>query len=433
MANTSTSLTGLDTDDQLRNFNLRTQINRAWINALAYPLVLIMIPTGFVRISVLEATAITIISLSSSLVVYQLYRHGFDEDLPLDLNFASFCLDTVLITAVIYFDGGITSMFFLFYLANIGAATFLRGLRGMAGMMILNLIAYLSTVSMLDQLDGLGPTTASALGRMLFLYAAAFLPLRGIAELQAKNQFIRQLRAEEKLKIEALSRLTEELEEQSKQLSGANLEILEANRLKSQFLASMSHELRTPLNSIIGFASILEEALDGSIDPKHHDFLRNILQSSEHLLALINNLLDLSKIEAGRMEVLPEPFPVMDTLTGVREIMRGQTQQRNVEIRMEIEDGLPLLKADAAKFKQIIFNLLSNAVKFSPDHSTIVVRASSVPQADSPIGVPAIQIDVQDQGIGIAPHELDVIFEEFRQAEDGFVRQYGGTGLGLTL
>ncbi len=433
MTTTSSSLSGSDADEQLRTINLRTQVNRAWINAIAYPLVLIMIPFGFSRIGVLEATTLAIISLSSSLVVYQLYRYGLDRDFPFNLNLASFCLDAVLVSAVIYLDGGESSMFFLFYLTNVSAATFVRRMPGAIGLMIVNLAAYLTTLSMLEQLDGFGPSTTAALGRMLFLYAAAFLPLRGIAELQVKNRYIRQLRAEENLKVEALSRLTEELEGQSKKLSGANLQIQEANRLKSQFLASMSHELRTPLNSIIGFSSILDEALSGSIDSRHHEFLRNILRSSEHLLALINNLLDLSKIEAGRMEVNPEPFPVIEILSGVCEIMRGQTQRRSIEIQIDSDDDLPLLNADAAKFKQIVFNLLSNAVKFSPDHSRIEIRASSVQRDGSPIGVPAISIEVQDQGIGIAPHDLDVIFEEFRQAEDGFVRQYGGTGLGLTL
>ncbi|MDX1583505.1 MAG: response regulator, partial [Thermoanaerobaculia bacterium] len=183
----------------------------------------------------------------------------------------------------------------------------------------------------------------------------------------------------------------------------------------------------------IGFSSILKETLSDKIESRHDNFLGNILRSSEHLLSLINDLLDLSKIEAGRMEVTPEPFPVDESLRGVREIMRGQTQMRNIEIEIDVEDGLPLLNADAAKFKQIIFNLLSNAVKFSPEGSTVSVRASTVPLEKSKIGAPAIRVDVRDRGIGIAPHDQEIIFQEFRQAEDGFVRQYGGTGLGLTL
>lgn len=420
-------------DDGLRQFNLKTQISRAWINALAYPLVLLMIPTDFVELSVLEATLLTIISVSTSLVVYQLYRAELDIYIPFNLNYASFCMDAVLISAVIYFDGGVKSMFFLFYLTNIGAATFLKRLPGMFGMMAINMIAYLTTLSMLDQIHLANPNLITAVGRLLFLYGAAFLPLRGISELQDKNRFIRQIRIEEALKVEALSRLTEELEQQSQELANANLQIQEANRLKSQFLASMSHELRTPLNSIIGFSSILKDNLEGKIEQRYHGFLGNILRSSEHLLSLINDLLDLSKIEAGRMEVTPEPFPVEELLSSVRDIMRGQTQQRNIEIAIEVENELPLLRADAAKFKQIIFNLLSNAVKFSPEHSTVLVRASAVPEERSKIGVPAIRVDVIDHGIGIAPHDQEVIFQEFRQAEDGFVRQYGGTGLGLTL
>ena len=208
---------------------------------------------------------------------------------------------------------------------------------------------------------------------------------------------------------------------------------LEANRAKSVFLSNMSHELRTPLNSIIGFANILIERLEGKIEGRFHGFLSNILGSGQHLLGLINDLLDLAKIEAGQMSLSIETFNLRDSVEGIRSLMRGVADRKGIVVQSDIPADLPPLTADSSKLKQILFNLLSNAVKFSPDHSQVWVRASLETADCSPLGVESIRLDVVDNGIGIAPEHHQLIFEEFRQVDTRTGREFQGTGLGLSL
>ena len=261
-----------------------------------------------------------------------------------------------------------------------------------------------------------------AITRMLFLFGASYFFLAGIGNLQEKRLRIRHLEAEEARKVEELTRLT-------KQLADANRRSQEADRLKSQFLATMSHELRTPMNSIIGFSEILVERLEGKIEPKQYGFLKHIHSSGQHLLGIINDVLDLSKIEAGKMEVYPEFFPIPPIVDSVCNVMRGmsKTVPRFVT---DIPADLPQIETDLAKFKQILFNLLSNAVKFSPPQSPITITARFIGR-DSSDG--SIVVSVQDEGIGIDPQHHQVIFEEFRQVDATVRREYGGTGLGLAL
>ncbi len=208
---------------------------------------------------------------------------------------------------------------------------------------------------------------------------------------------------------------------------------LEASRAKSVFLSNMSHELRTPLNSIIGFATILTEKLRGRIEGRYEKFLLNILGSGQHLLGLINNILDLSKIEAGRMEFFPDRVDLRQVFGDVVDVMKGVAAEQKVTIAVEAPDDLPFLTADLGKVKQIMFNLLSNAVKFSPRGATVTVRAALVEADSSPLEVESVRVEVVDRGIGIKREDLELIFEEFRQVDDGASRRYQGTGLGLTL
>src|SRR5207302_3281189 len=156
-------------------------------------------------------------------------------------------------------------------------------------------------------------------------------------------------------------------------LEDASRRIQEADRLKSQFLANMSHELRTPMNSIIGFSEILIDRLHDSLDPKHVSFLRHILTSGQHLLGIINDILDLSKIEAGKMEVYAEKFEVRPVIESVCTVMRGMAKTKMPAFAIETDANLPSIEADLAKFKQILYNLLSNAMKFSPAGSPITI------------------------------------------------------------
>jgi len=227
--------------------------------------------------------------------------------------------------------------------------------------------------------------------------------------------------------------LEEKVEDRTRELALANKKIQSADRLKSQFLANMSHELRTPLNSIIGFSEILLERLGPELAPKQQKFLANIHGSGQHLLGIINDLLDLSKIEAGKMEFYSEAFDVPQLIEGVRSVMRGVADNRKIDIQLDILPGIPRITSDAVKFKQVVYNLLSNAVKFSPEGSAVTIRVRQIRAEDPPLLAEGVAVDVIDRGIGIAAADQAVIFEEFRQADGGSTRQYGGTGLGLAL
>jgi signal transduction histidine kinase/ligand-binding sensor domain-containing protein len=207
----------------------------------------------------------------------------------------------------------------------------------------------------------------------------------------------------------------------------------QASRAKSAFLATMSHELRTPLNSIIGFSEILLRKLGNDSDPRVARFLTNILTSGQHLLALINDILDLSKIEAGRMVLELEACDPAAIIDGVCRIAHGMAAKRRLEIVQEVEPDLPVAMLDSGRLKQVLFNLLSNAVKFSADGSQVTVRARLVPAARSPLSRRSLELTVSDHGIGIAPDQLERVFDEFHQVDSGIARRFQGSGLGLAL
>jgi signal transduction histidine kinase/DNA-binding response OmpR family regulator/ligand-binding sensor domain-containing protein len=210
-----------------------------------------------------------------------------------------------------------------------------------------------------------------------------------------------------------------------RELQIKNEQAEEANRAKSIFLANMSHELRTPMNAIIGFSEILVERLNERIEAKYVGFLRSILQSGQHLLGIINDILDLSKVEAGKMELYPETFPLRAAIESVCAVMKGLSAKKGITFEVEVDPELHEIETDHAKFKQILYNLLSNAVKFSRSNTIVTIRARRVD--------PNVEITVADRGIGIAPEHIGVIFDEFRQIDTATSRSYGGTGLGLSL
>lgn len=221
--------------------------------------------------------------------------------------------------------------------------------------------------------------------------------------------------------------------ERTNELRETNLRLMAADRSKNQFLANMSHELRTPLNSIIGFSSVLLEATRGLLQPRLHRFLENIHSAGNHLLELINDILDLSKIEAGKMELRTDQFDLRDTMAAVERVMKGFAADAKVQILLKVDEALPKVQLDEGRLKQILFNLLSNAVKFSPQGGLVSIICTFVPAQDSPIGFDTVRIEVADRGVGIAADELQRIFVEFYQTEDGRRARRGGTGLGLSL
>jgi signal transduction histidine kinase len=227
--------------------------------------------------------------------------------------------------------------------------------------------------------------------------------------------------------------LEQRVMERTNELRETNLRLMAADRSKNQFLANMSHELRTPLNSIIGFSSVLLDSTREVISTRLYKFLENIHSAGNHLLELINDILDLSKIEAGKMELRADVFDLRDTIAAVERVMKGFAAEANVRITSSIDPEVPHVRLDEGRLKQILFNLLSNAVKFSPKGGPVRVDVHNIAKESSPIAVRAVRIDVADQGIGISSDELERIFDEFYQTEHGRRARRGGTGLGLSL
>ncbi len=200
----------------------------------------------------------------------------------------------------------------------------------------------------------------------------------------------------------------------------------QGNRAKSEFLANMSHELRTPLNSVIGFANVLLKNKAGNLAPQDVQFLQRIHQNGRHLLALINTILDLSKIEAGRMELLLADVALEELVPETMALLHGQVEGRPVELRVEVPGGLRPLRTDSGKLKQVIINLLGNALKFT-ERGTVTVRVVAGPDGA------AERLEVQDTGIGIPKDRQQAVFVAFQQADNTTSRRFGGTGLGLTI
>jgi signal transduction histidine kinase len=214
------------------------------------------------------------------------------------------------------------------------------------------------------------------------------------------------------------ARLFREIEDKSRQIEAAN-------RHKSEFLANMSHELRTPLNAIIGFSEVLGERLFGELNEKQAEYTEDILSSGRHLLSLINEILDLAKVEAGRMELELAPFDLPLAIDNTRTFVRERATRHGITVDVAIDERLGDFIGDERKIKQILLNLLSNAVKFTPEGGRIGINAI---QSNG-----AVEISVTDTGIGIAPEDQPRIFEEFRQVGSDYEHKSEGTGLGLTL
>jgi len=232
-------------------------------------------------------------------------------------------------------------------------------------------------------------------------------------------------------------------------LQQKNIELENASRLKSEFLANMSHELRTPLNSIIGFSEVLRDGLMGEMTAQQRGCIGDIFSSGKHLLAVINDILDLSKVEAGKMTLDLEPVQVSSLLAESLSIVREKAAAHRIRMDMVAVEALGSIEADARKVKQIVYNLLSNAVKFTAEGGEVVLRAGRVaraevghlsgsgtgrtfPLADSPFAT-FLEISVTDSGIGIAAEALEQLFRPFSQIDSGLARKFEGTGLGLAM
>jgi PAS domain S-box-containing protein len=200
----------------------------------------------------------------------------------------------------------------------------------------------------------------------------------------------------------------------------------EANRMKSEFLANMSHELRTPLNGIIGFSEFLADGKPGTLNPKQKEYLEDILNSGRHLLQLINDVLDIAKVEAGKMDLHPQTFSIGEAIEEVCSAVAPMAQRKKLTINSEVDSSADEVTLDKQKLKQVLLNLLSNAMKFTEEEGTVNISADLYDAA-------RLRLQVQDSGIGIKPDDLDKLFIEFRQLDSGVARRHQGTGLGLAL
>jgi signal transduction histidine kinase len=233
---------------------------------------------------------------------------------------------------------------------------------------------------------------------------------------------IRELQ-ETKARLEQQGR---DMEEMTRRLRSARDEAERANRAKSEFLANMSHELRTPLNAIIGFSEMLESGYGGTLSERQASYTKDIHDSGQHLLQIINNVLDMSKVEAGQYQLYETAVDLRDVARASIAILSGRAREQGLTLELAIDSTLPCVMADERTLRQVLLNLLSNAVKFTRGGGTVTVTGGVQQDGD-------LVINVGDTGIGIAPEALDLVMEPFRQANGSFSREYEGTGLGLTI
>jgi two-component system CheB/CheR fusion protein len=242
---------------------------------------------------------------------------------------------------------------------------------------------------------------------------------------------IERVWGKEKIILLAIEDITERrkiekgLEKAHEELTKLATELKRATRVKSEFLANMSHELRTPLNSINGFSEVLYDETFGPLNEKQKKYVNNVLTSGKHLLLLINQILDMAKVEAGKMKLTLSVFPMKSLLNEISQLVADMVSKRKIEMLLEIDEDLPDIEADELKVKEVMYNLLSNAVKFTPEGGKIGMRAK---KADA-----MVEVVVWDTGVGIALENMEKIFEGFFRVDTPYSRVTEGTGLGLPL
>ena len=247
---------------------------------------------------------------------------------------------------------------------------------------------------------------------------------RGRQEMKRQNQELRETR-------DRIEQARHTLEEKNQALERATERAQSSDRKKSEFLSNMSHELRTPLNHIIGFSEMLCDRAFGELNPTQEEILGDVLQSSRHLLSLINEVLDLSKVEAGKMELKYSRLRIEELVENSLVVVKERAWKHRITVSREIRVRTETIEADELKLKQILYNLLSNAVKFTPDGGTVRVLVES--ENGGTPGSQGLRFSVIDTGIGLKAEDLERIFQPFEQADNSACRRYQGTGLGLSL
>ena len=246
------------------------------------------------------------------------------------------------------------------------------------------------------------------------------IEVKGRDELAALSETFNKMAAELR---ESYSGLEEKVTERTRELAETSRALEAASRHKSAFVANMSHELRTPLNAIIGFSEVLLDRMFGDLNEKQEEYLKDVLTSGQHLLALINDILDLSKVEAGRMDIDVSSFSLPAALESSVSLMRERAMRSNIDLQLKVEPGVGVIDADERRVKQVLFNLITNALKFTPAGGHVTVTAGADENQ--------VRVAVSDDGVGIAEQDQARIFQEFEQAGSGGAQE--GTGLGLAL
>jgi signal transduction histidine kinase len=226
--------------------------------------------------------------------------------------------------------------------------------------------------------------------------------------------------------VRRLARGSSELAEANVALAAQNEQVVAANRMKSDFLATMSHELRTPLNGIIGFAELMHDGRVGPVSDQHREYLGDILSSADHLRRLIDDVLDLSKIEAGKIDLRPETVSCRELVEEVCDVVGSLAVRKDITLSCDIDPAIDPLLLDPGKLKQVLFNYVSNALKFTPDGGKVTITGT-VEDGDR------FRLVVEDDGPGIEQADLDRLWTAFEQLDTGSSRRHGGTGLGLSL
>ncbi|NTW00779.1 MAG: HAMP domain-containing histidine kinase [Oscillochloris sp.] len=236
-------------------------------------------------------------------------------------------------------------------------------------------------------------------------------------------------RAEEQARLidKERAHLAERVEERTRELSVANAQLRQANQMKDAFLSSVSHELRTPLNVILGSVELLQEEIYGPLADRQQRALTTVDESGRHLLSLINDILDLAKMEAGKFDFSFDMVSVSDACTQCIRLIRPHAERKGIVVKLEIDSAMDMISSDLQRLRQILLNLLSNAVKFTPEGGTIGLRAWSDQEAGT------VDLTVWDTGIGISVVDQELLFQPFMQIDSRLARQYDGTGLGLAL
>ncbi|MCC6746406.1 MAG: PocR ligand-binding domain-containing protein [Deltaproteobacteria bacterium] len=249
-----------------------------------------------------------------------------------------------------------------------------------------------------------------------------------------QNGYARHLTSQ--IHIAAIQDAYNELTEKNRRLADSVEKLKELDKLKSNFLATVSHELRTPLTSVIGYSEMLLEGLAGPLAPEQRDYVQTIMEKGDQLLQIISEILDISKIETGNVQLACERVDVADLLRQVSDAMMPQARRKGLLLQYEAAPALPMILADRAKTRQVLLNLVSNAVKFTTEGGEIRVSAATGELKLDQIaagGLPAVEIRVRDTGVGVPPEARERIFEAFYQLDSSSTREFGGTGLGLSI